>query len=112
LTKDQTYTTISPWGGYSQKKTSMYRPKDTQERIAHRLKIARGHLDKVIKMVEEDEYCIDVLHQSQAVQAALKETDSVILENHLNTCVADSISKGNKEEAIAEIMGVFKKKIT
>ncbi len=88
----------------------MYRPKDTQERILHRLKIARGHLDKVINMAESDTYCIDVLHQSQAVQAALKETDSVILENHLNTCVADSISKGNKEVAIREIMDVFKKK--
>lgn len=98
-------------GGISSRK-DMYRPKDTQERIVHRLKIARGHLNKVIKMVEDDTYCIDVLHQSHAVQAALKETDSVILENHLNTCVADSIAKGNKEEAIAEIMGVFKKKIT
>lgn len=89
----------------------MYRPKDTQERILHRLKIARGHLDKVIKMVDKQEYCIDVLHQSQAVQAALKETDSVILENHLKTCVADSFKKGNKTQAIKEVMEVFKKKI-
>lgn len=86
-----------------------YRPKDTKERTLHRLKIARGHLDKVIRMVEENDYCIDVLHQSQAVQKAIKETDSLILENHLNTCVADSISKGNKKEAIGEIMEVFKK---
>jgi DNA-binding FrmR family transcriptional regulator len=88
----------------------MYRPKDTQERILHRLKIARGHLDKVISMVEKDEYCIDVLHQSQAIQAALKETDTVMLENHLNTCVADSMKSGNQEEAIKEVMEVFKKK--
>ena len=88
----------------------MYRPKDTQERILHRLKIARGHLDKVIRMSENDEYCINVLHQSQAVQAALKETDSVILENHLRTCVSDSIKSGNQEEAIKEVMEVFKKK--
>jgi len=88
----------------------MYRPKDTQERILHRLKIARGHLDKVINMVENDHYCIDVLHQSQAVQAALKETDGVVLENHLRTCVSDSIKSGNQEEAIKEVMEVFKKK--
>nr|MBI5455787.1 metal-sensitive transcriptional regulator [Candidatus Levybacteria bacterium] len=88
----------------------MYRPKDTQERILHRLKIARGHLDKIINMVEDDQYCIDVLHQSQAVQAALKETDGVILENHLRTCVSDSIKSGNQEEAIKEVMEVFKKK--
>ncbi len=88
----------------------MFRPKNTQERILHRLKIAKGHLEKVISMVEKDEYCIDVLHQSQAVQAALKETDGVILENHLRTCVTDSIKEGNQEKAIREVMEVFKKK--
>lgn len=86
-----------------------YRPKDTQERILHRLKIAQGHLNKVIKMVEGDEYCIDVLHQSHAIQKALKETDNLMLENHLKCCVADAIQAGNKDEALAEIMQVFKK---
>ena len=87
----------------------MYRPKDTQERILHRLKIAQGHLKKVIKMVEEDCYCIDVLHQSQAIQKALKETDHLMLENHLKTCAVDAIGKGRKEEAIREVIQVFKK---
>lgn len=86
-----------------------YRPKDTQERILHRLKIAQGHLKKVINMVESDEYCIDVLHQSQAVQKALKETDNLMLENHLKCCVADSIAAGKKDEAIAEVLEVFRK---
>ncbi len=87
-----------------------YRPKDTQERITHRLKIARGHLDKVISMVEKDDYCIDVLHQMQAVESGLKETGNLLLENHLKGCVADAISKGKADESIAEIMQVFKKK--
>lgn len=87
-----------------------YRPQNTQERILHRLKIAKGHLEKIIRMVEEDAYCIDVLHQSQAVQSALKETDNLMLENHLNCCVASAIGKGRKDEAIKEIMEVFKKK--
>ncbi len=86
-----------------------YRPKDTQERILHRLKIAQGHLKKVINMVEEDCYCIDVLHQSQAIQKALKETDNLMLENHLKKCATDAIAKGNQDEAIAEVMRVFKK---
>ena len=86
-----------------------YRPKDTQERILHRLKIAQGHLKKVIRMVEGDEYCIDVLHQSQAVQKALKETDNLMLENHLKSCVADAIQAGKENEAISEVMQVFKK---
>lgn len=87
-----------------------YRPKDTQERILHRLKIAKGHLEKVMKMVEADAYCIDVMHQIQAVDSGLKETGNLVLENHLKSCVADAISKGKTEESIAEIMQVFKKK--
>lgn len=87
-----------------------YRPKDLKERILHRLKIAQGHLKKVAEMIAKDEYCIDVLHQSQAVQSAIKETDNLLLENHLKTCVADAIGEGKKDEAITEIMQVFKKK--
>lgn len=88
----------------------MFRPKGRQEIIVHRLKIANGHLEKVIKMVSEKEYCIDILHQSQAVQHALKETDNLIMENHLLTCAANAIKSGRGKEAIGEIMGVFKKK--
>lgn len=86
-----------------------YRPKDTKERILHRLKIAQGHLKKVMQMVESDVYCIDILHQSQAVQKAIKQTDNLILENHLNCCVTNAITKGEKEEAITEVMNIFKK---
>ena len=88
----------------------MYRPKNTRERILHRLKIAQGHLGKVIKMVENDEYCIDVIHQSNAVKRALEESDAVILENHLKTCVVDHIKKGNVKLSTEEIMKVFKKR--
>ncbi|MCL5784922.1 MAG: metal-sensing transcriptional repressor [Patescibacteria group bacterium] len=85
-----------------------YRPKDTQERILHRLKIARGHLEKVIQMVEGGEYCIDVINQSRAVQSALKEVDSLTLENHLKTCVVDHIKSGEIDNSIMEIMKVIK----
>jgi len=86
-----------------------FRPKDTQERILHRLKIAQGHLDKVLKMAAGQEYCIDVLHQSQAVQRALKEADNLMLENHLKKCATDAIRGGDSQKAIAEVMEVFKK---
>ncbi len=86
-------------------------PKDqsVQRAIVHRLKIARGHLDKVIEMAEHDEYCIDVIHQSLAVQAALKQVDAVILKNHMETCVADAIKKGESKEVIDEVMKVLEK---
>ena len=78
--------------------------------IVHRLQIAKGHLEKVLKMVEEDDYCIDIVHQSIAVQAALKKVDEIVLENHLRTCVSDSIKKGDSNEAIKEVMEVLQKK--
>ena len=82
----------------------------TKRKILHRFQIAKGHLEKVISMVEKDAYCIDVVHQSIAVQAALKKADEVVLENHLKTCVADSIRKGKDKDVIGEVMRVLEKK--
>lgn len=78
--------------------------------VLHRLKIAEGHLKKVIEMVEGKKYCIDILNQSLAVQNALKRTDEIILENHLKTCVKEAYSSGDDEKSIQEIIKVFKKK--
>lgn len=88
----------------------MYQPKDERERRLHRLKIALGHLKKVIAMEESGQYCIDILHQSQAVQQALREIDNLVLENHLKTCVADSIKKGRTKEVVDEVMKVMEKR--
>ena len=86
------------------------RDQSIQHHIVHRLKIARGHLDKVIQMVEDGHYCIDIVHQSMAVQAALREADQVVLKNHMETCVADSIRKGEANEVIDEVMKIMEKK--
>lgn len=83
--------------------------KNHDQRISHRLKIARGHLEKVIRMVDEGAYCIDVLLQSKAVQNALKEADNLMMENHLQTCASDAIKKGESEKAISEVMAVLRK---
>ncbi len=81
---------------------------NTRKKVAQRLKIAIGQLHKVLSMVEEDAYCIDVLHQSQAVESALKKIDALLLDNHLKTCVVDQLKNG-KQEAIKEVMEVFKR---
>lgn len=87
-------------------------PKDksVKRNILHRLKIVRGHLDKVIGMVEADQYCIDIVHQTIAIQSALKEVDKIILANHMKTCVSDSIKRGNSKEVIDEVIKVLDKK--
>lgn len=82
----------------------------TNDNTVHRLQIARGHLEKIITMVKEDAYCIDIVHQLLAVQSALKKVDEIVLENHLKTCVADSIKNGDSDQAIKEVMEVLKKK--
>lgn len=87
-----------------------YKPATDKERIAHRIKIVQGHLKKVAEMIESDAYCIDTLHQSQAVIKALSEANNLILERHLKTCATDAIRHGRPEDAINEIMEIIKKK--
>jgi len=80
-------------------------------KVLHRLKIAKGHLEKVISMVEKGEYCLDVIQQSQAVQSALSKADEVILENHLKTCVRESMASNKDiDEKVKEVLEVFKRK--
>ncbi|OGM19356.1 hypothetical protein A2955_03560 [Candidatus Woesebacteria bacterium RIFCSPLOWO2_01_FULL_37_19] len=85
---------------------------DTKEESLKRLKIAKGHLDKVIEMLAGDVYCPDVIHQSQAVQAALKKVDELILHGHLHSCVLKDMHgpNGENEKIVNEIVELFKKK--
>lgn len=99
---------IPTWGIKSMPR-GIPRDKSVKRNVLHRLKIARGHLDRVIEMVGKDEYCIDVIHQSLAVQAALKTIDQTVLKNHMRTCVADSIKEGNTGEVVEEVMRVIEK---
>ena len=85
--------------------------KTYKENLLHRLRIAYGHLEKVIEMVEGDRYCLDIIQQSQAVQSALEKADELILENHLKTCVRESMESGKDiEEKVREVIEVFKRK--
>jgi DNA-binding FrmR family transcriptional regulator len=79
------------------------------EKVIKRLKTAKGHLRRVIKMVEEEQYCIDILQQSLAVQAALKRADEEILADHLSHCVKGVLSNKDKDKQLGEILEVFKK---
>lgn len=78
--------------------------------ILRRLKIIEGHLRGVTRMVEEDAYCIDVIRQIQAVEAALNKVSSRILEDHLNSCVITAIQGSDQKErerVLKEITEVF-----
>lgn len=80
------------------------------ETTIRRLKTIEGHLRGVIRMVEEDSYCIDVIRQIQAVDAALNKVSTQILENHLNSCVISAVQGNDKKErqrVLKEITEVF-----
>ena len=83
-----------------------------KDKTTKRLAIIEGHVKRIRKMVEEDAYCPDVIHQSQAVQAALKKVDELVLQGHLHSCVLRDINNaGSKNEKLVnEIVDLFKKK--
>ncbi|MCR4277141.1 MAG: metal-sensing transcriptional repressor [Candidatus Roizmanbacteria bacterium] len=84
---------------------------EQNNKVLHRLKIAKGHLEKVIKMLENDEYCLNVIQQTQAVTSSLEKVSELILENHLKTCVRESMESGKDiDEKVKEVMEVFKRK--
>ena len=80
----------------------------SNEKVLLRLKTARGQIDAVIKMIEDDRYCDDVLIQLSAVDKSIKSLANSILEEHMHSCVVESIKNGN-EEAIDEIIDLFKR---
>lgn len=75
-----------------------------------RLKTIEGHLRGIQRMVEEDAYCIDIIHQINAVQAALNKVSTQILESHLHSCVTTALRGDNpdeRERVLKEIVEVF-----
>lgn len=82
----------------------------TKKAVERRLASAAGHLKGIERMVAEDSYCIDVIKQIQAVQAALNRVSSLILENHLNTCVTTAIQgddQAERQRVLSEVTSVF-----
>lgn len=82
----------------------------TKKAVQQRLASAAGHLNGISRMVEEDQYCIDVIKQVQAVQAALNKINTLILDNHLHTCVTTAVrgdDPEDRERVLEEITSVF-----
>lgn len=81
---------------------------DVREKAKKRINIIKGQLDGLYKMIEGDEYCIDILNQSLAIQNSLKSLDSVLFERHLETHVAHQMEH-EKEKTITELVTLFKR---
>jgi DNA-binding FrmR family transcriptional regulator len=80
------------------------------ENALRRLKNVEGHIRGIERMVEDDTYCIDVINQIQAVQAALSKISTMILDEHLNSCLITAVRGENvdeRERVLKEIAHVF-----
>ena len=86
---------------------------NTRKQVSQRLASAAGHIKGIDRMVQDDAYCIDIIRQIQAVQAALNKVNTMILDNHLRTCVTTAIQgddAGEREAVLEEITSVFEMK--
>jgi DNA-binding FrmR family transcriptional regulator len=80
--------------------------------VLQRLKKIEGQIGGIQKMVAENRYCMDILTQTRASVAAVRKVEDIIMQQHLYTCVADSIRSGDQNdqnEKINEIMDIFSK---
>lgn len=78
-----------------------------QKDVLNRLATIEGHLKGIRKMVEEDQYCVDILKQTFAVERALQKFETVILEGHVNGCVAEGFREGRDQDMIRELSELF-----
>ena len=83
------------------------RSQSTKEEALKRLAYIEGHLKGIRKMVEEDQYCVDVLKQTYAVQRAIDKFESLLLRGHLNSCVPEGIREGRADNIISELEELF-----
>lgn len=79
--------------------------------ITNALKTARGQIDGILKMVEDDRYCIDISKQIFAVQSILKKANMKILRSHINSCVLSAVHDGKGQDKIDEIIYILEKYI-
>ncbi|MDQ2973233.1 MAG: metal-sensitive transcriptional regulator [bacterium] len=83
---------------------------DLKKRALHRAKILEGQMRGVQKMIENEDYCMDILTQSLAIQKSIGSLNKLILENHIRTHIKESIKSGSEEaqaQAVEELLGIY-----
>ncbi|MDF2700649.1 MAG: csoR [Haloplasmataceae bacterium] len=77
--------------------------------VLNMLKTTKGQLEGIIKMVEDERYCVDISKQLLAVQALVKKVNLKIIDNHIRHCVKQAIVEGRGDEKITEIINIIDK---
>ncbi len=75
--------------------------------VLKRLSYIEGHLNGVRKMIEADQYCVDILRQTYAVRKAIEKMEALILEQHLHTCVPEGIKEGREDAVVEELLQLY-----
>jgi DNA-binding FrmR family transcriptional regulator len=83
--------------------------KSDQAKIMRLLKTARGQIEGLMRMVEDDRYCVDISNQILATQAILRNINHQILQDHLHHCVREAMETGEGNEKIDEVMAIIDK---
>lgn len=81
---------------------------ETKAKVSRRLNLIQGQLRGLAKMVEEEQYCVDIIIQSSAIKEALSGVEDILLENHLTTHVIHQIKNGKSKKATGEILKIYK----
>lgn len=81
--------------------------KADQKQIIRLLKTARGQIDGILKMIDEDRYCIDISNQLMATQAILKRANKEVIGAHMKHCVHDAIDSQDKDQKIEEMIEII-----
>src|SRR5947209_2927164 len=81
---------------------------ENKTQALNRLKTVRGHLDGVIRMVEGEAYCVEIMKQISALQSSLERVNRLVFKNHLETCFSEAVVDGRGPEAIAELVDAVK----
>ncbi|MBR3228212.1 MAG: metal-sensing transcriptional repressor [Erysipelotrichaceae bacterium] len=81
-----------------------------QEKVRKYINIAKGQLEGIIRMIDEDRYCLDISDQLMATRSLLKKTNNLILKNHIDNCVRNAIKDGDSEK-LDEVIRALEKQI-
>lgn len=80
-----------------------------KQAVSQLLKTARGQLDGLLRMVEEDRYCIDISNQLMATEAVLRAANRQVLQAHMQGCLLDAAERGDAEAQVQELMKLIDK---
>ncbi|NLK75349.1 MAG: metal-sensing transcriptional repressor [Clostridiales bacterium] len=79
------------------------------DKLSRLLKTARGQIDGILKMMEEDRYCIDISNQLMAIEAIIRKVNNEVLHQHIDNCVKEAIETGNTSDKLEEIKTIIDK---